>query len=95
MVKTAIEAFDNTESLSIAMTPEATRKANGVWKKGFWAIAKKANVPIVPAYWDFSKKEIGIFDTIWPSDDYNSDLLKVRKLYKKSMAKHPENFIEV
>ena len=49
---------------------------------------------IVPTYIDFEKKEIGAFDTVWPSCDYDADLKKIRSLYKARMAKHPENFIE-
>jgi hypothetical protein len=52
-------------------------------------------VPIVPTYIDFSKKEIGLFDTIWPTDDCDADLLKVRKLYKKEFARFPSQFVEV
>lgn len=95
IVSSAVKAFNDNKSLSIAITPEATRKPTNHWKKGFWKIATEAKVPIVPAYWDFQKKEIGVFETIIPSDDYEADLMKVRKLYKKEMAKHPEQFIEL
>lgn len=94
IVDKAIEAFDKNKNLSIAMTPEATRQPKKIWKHGFWDIAKGAGVPIVPAYWDFEKKEIGIFDTIWPSDNYKEDLKKVQMLYTKSMAKHPELYYD-
>ena len=101
MVKKAKEEFKKNKNLSIAITPEGTRKPRKKWARGFWAIARESNVPIVPAYINFKKKEIGIFDTIWPckkyeEDDknYKEDLKKVQKLYHKEMAKHPENFIE-
>ena len=95
MIGTAVREFSKGGPLSIAITPEATRKPVKRWKRGFWEIAHQANVAIVPTYIDFSKKEIGAFDTIWPSDDYESDLLKVRSLYHSSIAKHPEKFIEL
>ena len=95
IVGTAVRKFAEGKPLSIAITPEATRKPTKRWKSGFWKIATEAGVPIVPAYWDFSKKEIGVFDTIYPSDDYEADLLKIRQLYTKEMAKHPEMYIEV
>ena len=34
-------------------------------------------------------------DTIWTTDDYEADLRKVRSLYRKEMAKYPDQFIEV
>ena len=95
MVGTAVRKFAEGKPLSIAITPEGTRKPTNRWKRGFWEIAHQAGVPIVPTYVNFKTKEIGAFDTIWTSDDYEADLLKVRKLYLKEIAKHPENFIEV
>ena len=44
---------------------------------------------------DFRKKEISLGEAIWTTDDYDADLLKVRRLYKKEMAKYPDMFIEV
>ena len=95
MVGTAVRKFAEGKSLSIAITPEGTRKPTKRWKSGFWKIAHEAGVPMVLAYINFKKKEIGILDTIWPSDDYDADLLKVRKYYKKEMAKYPDKFIEL
>lgn len=95
MVGAAAREFARNEQFSIAITPEATRKPVKRWKRGFWEIACRAGVPIIPTYIDFSKKEIGAFDTIWPTDDYEADLLKIRKLYRSDMAKYPEKFIEL
>ena len=95
MVGTAVRKFAVGEPLSIAITPEATRRPVKRWKRGFWEIAHQASVPIVPTYIDFKKKEIGAFETIFTSDNYEEDLKKVRSLYYKGMAKHPEKFIPV
>lgn len=95
MVGTAVREFAKGGPLSITITPEATRKPTNRWKRGFWEIARQAGVPIVPAYWDFSKKEIGIFDAFWPTDDFEADVKAIRRLYRASMAKHPENYIEL
>ena len=94
MVPKAVDEFSKKLPLSIVITPEATRKATKKWSKGFWEIANEAGVPIVPTYVNFKTKQIGAFDTIYPTD-CQADLLRVRKLYKKDMAKYPEKFIEV
>lgn len=93
MVGTAVRKFAENKPLSIAITPEGTRRATNRWKRGFWEIAVKAGVPIVPTYVDFKKKEIGAFDAVWPSD-YETDLQKIRSLYRCDMARHPKMFIE-
>ena len=102
MVGTAVREFAKGEPFSIAITPEATRKPVKRWKKGFYEIARRARVPIVPTYVDFSKKEIGAFDTIELYDKdgnlkYSEDevMQMVRSLYRASIAKHPEKFIEL
>ena len=95
MIESAVKEFGKGESFTIAITPEATRKPVKRWKRGFWEIARQAGVPIVPACIDFGKKEIWLEDTIWPTDDYEADLRKVRSYFHASMAKHPEMFIEV
>lgn len=94
MVPKAVDEFSKKPQLSVVITPEGTRKATEKWFKGFWEIANQAGVPIVPTYVNFKTKEIGAFETIYPTD-YQSDLFRVRKLYKKDMAKYPEKFIEI
>jgi len=95
MVGTAVKAFDKGEPLSVIITPEATRKPVRRWKRGFWEIARQAGVPIVPAYIDFKHREVGLFDTITPTDDFEADVLRIRRLYRSDMAKRPAQFIEV
>lgn len=93
MVSAAVNEFAKGKPLSIAITPEATRRPVKRWKRGFWEIANQAGVPIVPTYIDFKNKKIGAFDTIWPSD-YEKDLKKIRSLYRSYMAKYPKDFVE-
>ena len=95
MVGTAVREFAKGAPLSIAITPEATRKPVRRWKRGFWEIARQAEVPMVPAYIDFSRKEVGLFDAIQPSDDFEADVRQIRGLYCKEMAKRPNQFIEI
>lgn len=95
MIEAAVHEFGKGDTFSLVITPEATRKPVRRWKRGFWEIAHRANVPIVPAYLDFGKKEVGIFNAVTPTDDFEADLLNIRRLYKKEMAKYPEKFIEV
>lgn len=93
MVGAAVREFAKGGTFALAITPEATRKPVKRWKRGFWEIARQAGVPVVPAYLDFSKKEIGLFDTYWPTDDFEADVRQIRNLYRKEMAKRPQQFI--
>ena len=95
LVEKAVQGFRENKEYSVVLTPEATRKPVRRWKRGFWEIATRAGVPIVPVYIDFSRKEIGLYDTVWPTDDHIADLRYVQSLFRKEMAKRPEQFIEV
>ena len=95
IVGTAVREFAKGEKLAIVITPEATRKPVSRWKRGFWEIARQAGVPIIPAYIDFSRKEVGIRDAFWPTDDFEADVRQIRSLYRKEMAKRPSQFIEL
>ena len=95
MVGQAVRAFAKGGTFSIAITPEGTRKPVRRWKRGFWEIAHQAGVPIVPAYLDFSKKEIRLGEAVWTSDDSEADIAKIRATFRSSMAKRPAQFVEL
>ena len=95
MVGTAVREFAKGGSLAIAITPEGTRKPTKRWKRGFWEIAHRAGVPIIPAFLDFGRKEVRIGEPFYTTDDSEADILAIRRLYRKEMAKRPDKFIEV
>ena len=79
-----VHNFAKYKKFNLAITPEGTRKANPNWKKGFYFIALKAQVPIVLIGIDYSKKTISATKAIMPSGDIN--------YFKDFKGKHPENF---
>ncbi|MBR1785280.1 MAG: 1-acyl-sn-glycerol-3-phosphate acyltransferase [Bacteroidales bacterium] len=95
LVAKAVEGFRSNADYSVALTPEATRRPVERWKRGYWEIATQAGVPIVPVCIDFGNKHMSLFDTVWPSGDHEADTRRLRGLYTKSMARHPEKFIEL
>ena len=85
------EEFNKRDSLIIGLTPEGTRSLNYEWKKGFYYIAQKANVPIVLAYIDFKKKKVGYNKLLIPTN-YEDDIIMIKKYYSNINAKYPETF---
>ncbi|MCK7531289.1 MAG: hypothetical protein MZV63_09705 [Marinilabiliales bacterium] len=51
--------FSQHKSFYVTITPEGTRKYNANWKKGFYYIALRAQVPIALGFLDYAKKEGG------------------------------------
>ena len=91
-VKEMYRALIKYKKFNLAITPEGTRKANPNWKKGFYFIALKAQVPIVLIGIDYSKKTISATKAIMPSGDINKDMREIKLYFKDFKGKHPENF---
>jgi 1-acyl-sn-glycerol-3-phosphate acyltransferase len=87
------DKFAKTEGeLGIIIAPEGTRKYVSDWKRGFYYIALKANVPIVPVSIDYKNKEICVHPPLFPSGDIEADIAKLKTYYRKDMALYPENY---
>lgn len=80
--------FTKHKRLSLMIAPEGTRKRNDHWKRGFYVVAQKANVPIALAYMDWRTKTGGILKSIIPSGDYDKDLADIQDSYKGMQGKH-------
>ena len=77
---------------SIVITPEGTRKYTKNWKKGFYEIALKADVPIQLCWLDYEKKLGGVGIPFFPTGNYEADLKEIQSFYKDKVAKYPKNF---
>lgn len=93
MTEVLAAEFKKHNKLQLAITPEGTRKPVKKWKKGFYFIAVKANVPILLIGLDYSKKEVLFLDLFDPSGDYKTDIVKIKSYYTHIKGKHPKNFI--
>ena len=87
-----VEMFQTHDRFQVAITPEGTRKRVDEWKKGFYYIALKAQVPILIGYMDYGKKEVGIKEIFYPTGNADQDLAAIREKYKGVTACHPECF---
>ncbi|MDO4163195.1 MAG: 1-acyl-sn-glycerol-3-phosphate acyltransferase [Bacteroides sp.] len=92
LVDQMAERFAASTRFQLAITPEGTRKANPDWKKGFYYIALKAQVPIVLAGVDYPSKSISLTRVIQPSGDIDKDMREIKLHFKAFRGRHPENF---
>ena len=83
--------FQKKEIFRLAVAPEGTRKKVTKLKTGFYYIALKANVPIIPITFDFGRKEVNLGNPVLPSGDYESDMVILKKHYKGVKGKIREN----
>ena len=73
--------FAAHERLWLAIAPEGTRKKVKKWKSGFLRIAREAQVPILPAYFHYPEKTIGLGPLFHPSGDLDADMARIREFY--------------
>ncbi len=92
IIEQIVEEFKNSENLIVNITPEGTRKKVKRWKKGFYQIAEKANLPIAVSCIDYKKKQMGVIAVFYTTGDYNKDIKEIRNYYKGISGKHPEKF---
>ena len=91
-IKHVANLFNKKEDFILLIAPEGTRKLNKRWKKGFYFVAEKANVPILLGYLCYKKKIAGIGPAIMPTGDYEEDMKIIEAFYHDKVAKFPENF---
>lgn len=83
-----IERFHTHEKLWLGIAPEGTRQHVAHWKTGFWRIARGAGVPIVPVYFDYPRRVIGVGPLFTPSDDMQADIIALRAFFAPYQGKH-------
>jgi 1-acyl-sn-glycerol-3-phosphate acyltransferase len=94
-VDATAEIFEKYETFRLALSPEGTRKKVDELRTGFYYIALKANVPIVPVAFDFGKKEVKIGDPFIVSGNYEEDMKIILPFYKDVIGKNPERSFQV
>ena len=88
VVAQMVRQFQQRERFWLGVEPEGTRKRVAEWKSGFWRIAREAGVPIVPAYFDYPRKVIGIGPLFQPTSDMRADIATLRAFYKSFKGKY-------
>ena len=82
--------FKRREVFRLAVAPEGTRNKVTELKTGFYFIALKANVPIIPVAFDFGKKEVNLGKPVYPSGEIEEDLKILKQHFVGVKGKIPE-----
>lgn len=93
LTDSAVKLFEENETLYLVFTPEGTRSYSPNWKKGFYYIAQKANVPIYLAYIDYKNKKGGYHGLFEPTGDIDKDIKEIKRILSQYTGKVPENGI--
>ena len=88
VVEQAAALLRTNDKFWFGLAPEGTRKPVERWKTGFWKIAKAADVPVLPAYFHYPDKIIGVGPLFALGDDMQADLDRIRAWYRPWQGRH-------
>ena len=91
IVESIASIFNSREVFRLAIAPEGTRKKVTEWKTGFYYIALKAEVPIIPVAFDYSKKQVVLNEPFYPTGNIEADFEILKSFYKGVVGKITEN----
>jgi 1-acyl-sn-glycerol-3-phosphate acyltransferase len=90
-VESIAKLFEEREYFRLGLSPEGTRKKVEVLKTGFYYIAIKAKVPIIPVSINFESKVVNFGKPFYPTGNIENDLLILKQHFIGSKGKIPEN----
>jgi 1-acyl-sn-glycerol-3-phosphate acyltransferase len=93
-VDATAELFNERDVFRLALSPEGTRKKVTELKTGFYYIAVKANVSIIPVAFDFGRKQVKVGNLFYPTGNYTEDMEKIVPHFIGTVGKIPENSFE-
>ena len=89
MVEQVAGMISASDEFIRAIAPEGTRKKVDKLRTGFYYIAVKAQIPIIPVGFDFSKGEVVIGVPLYPSD-LEKDMRVLLDFYRNIRGRNPE-----
>ena len=82
VVEQSVELMRQQPRFWYGLAPEGTRRKVERWKTGFWKIAKAAGVPVLPSYFHYGKRVVGIGPLFHLSDDMDADIARIQAWYR-------------
>lgn len=92
LVDTLCQVFAEREALVLVVPAEGTRARAEFWKSGFYHIARRAQVPIVPSFLDYGRKQGGFGPALAMSESVVADMDVLREFYADRQGRYPAQF---
>ncbi|MFZ4120747.1 MAG: 1-acyl-sn-glycerol-3-phosphate acyltransferase [Caulobacterales bacterium] len=86
------QAFAQAQRMVLAISPEGTRTLAPVWKRGYYHIARGADVPLVISVLDYGAKTISLSGVLNATGDYADDYRWIAQHYVGVGPKFPDQF---
>ena len=89
LVTQAVELFERSDVLRLAVPVEGTRGRRDHWRSGFYHIARGAGVPVCTGFLDYSRRRCGLGELIHLTGDVAADMDRIRAFYAPIKGKYP------
>lgn len=94
-VDASAEVFSKHETFRLSLSPEGTRKKVTELRTGFYYIALKANVPIIPVAFDYGKKEVRVGVPFTVTGNFEEDMKVFLPFFKDAKGKFSQKGYKV
>lgn len=87
LAETMAAEFGRRGQLWLAITPEGTRREGAGFKSGFYRIARRAGVPVLPVYFNYRRRVTGFLPLVQPGEDIAAGVEQLRQLLMRHGAR--------
>lgn len=86
------KVLHENKDVTLLICPEGTRARTERWKRGFYLIAQKAEVPIFLSYIDWKEKRAGIGVKLEMTGNFERDMQQIADFYRGMQGLHKGQF---
>ncbi len=80
--------FARHDDFRVVIAPEGTRSHTDRWRSGFYHLARSTAMPLVLAFIDYPRREIGIGACLMPTGNVAADMDCIRAFYAGRAGRH-------
>ncbi len=92
MTDAIAQAAKERDDFHLCITPEGTRRRQPEWKKGFYYIALKADIPILLYGLDYEQRIIQCSKKVIPTGDFETQIKEIKEYFVPFKGKYPDKF---
>lgn len=89
-MKQVMRYIKEADTVVLCIAPEGTRHYTDHWKKGFYFIAQKSEMPIVFFKMDYTTRTITVREAFYPTGDIDADLEVIKPFFADATGRFPE-----
>ena len=89
LVEQMVDACGKSENFILTIAPEGTRHHVTEWKRGFYHIAKNAEIPVVMAIVDGKHKTVHVGQIFHPTEYMETDIKTIQEFFAGMVGINP------